>query len=187
MRVFGGVLFWVGLLLCIGSVVVGLVLGGRTVDQLRAAVSDAVPMADGTATIELADGDRRGIYEVTRGGSSSAECSVVGPGGTDVGVSSGFDLQGSAGGTDYVYVGDFEAPADGSHAVSCSGGQTVLGPSLDLGALGGGVVAVLAGIAGFLLGALLVLVGAVLWLIGRSRDRNAAARAAYGGQLPPSW
>lgn len=186
-------LFWLGVLLCIGSVVLGLALGGRTVDQLRTAVSDAVPMVDGTAAVQLVEGGQRGIYEVTVAESAMADCSVEAPDGTDVPVRRGEELGGSMGGTSYAYVGDFRAPQDGSYTVSCTGAQTVLGPSLDLGSLGGGVLSIVAGVAGFLLGAFLVLVGAVLWLIGRSQDRKRILAGRYPGQSsghlppPPSW
>lgn len=193
MRRAGAVMFWIGLVVCVVSLVVGFALGGRLVDRLGTVSSDAAPMVDGTATVELAEGERRGVYERTTGESSSPQCTVEGPDGADPGFSEGFGFVLPTGQSSLAYVGDFQAPVAGSYTVSCTGGTTVLGPSLDLGSLGSGLLGVVGGILGFLFGAFLVLLGGILWLVGRSRDRKRVLDHGYPQQAqggpppPPSW
>lgn len=180
MKRIGAVLFWVGLVITIVSVAVAIFSGIRAVDTVTTAVDKAAPMPNGSATVQLQEGDKRTIYEQasyedSAQGTSSAVCEVSDPDGNAVDLSTSTDLSGSDGDVSVVGVGSFEASQTGAYQVECTGATTLIGPSLDFGELGSGALGVLGGILGAGLGLLLLVLGAVLWFVGRSRAKKAAA------------
>ncbi|MGB3186725.1 MAG: hypothetical protein WBG36_12345 [Ornithinimicrobium sp.] len=184
MKRFGAIMFWVGLVLVIASVAVGVFGGLRAADAIGTAVDDAAPMPNGSSTVQLAQGDERTIYEESQTGVSVAECAVVGPSGQPVTLSRDTDQSGTLGDISYVNVGSFEGTEAGPYEVTCTGAITLIGPSLDFEAVGTGALGVVGGILGAGLGAILAIVGAIMWFVGRSRA-TAAATPSYGESSPP--
>lgn len=194
MRLFGAVLFWLGLVILFAGGVVTFLGGARAVEAVRATVDEAGPMTGGTATVQLEQGAQRTIYEQTQSEVPSTTCEVTGPGGSRPELTRSAELGGSLGGslgeTSYLNVGEFEAATTGSYTVTCTGAETLLGPSLDFANLGSGALGVLGGLLGSGLGLLLMLIGAILWFVGRSKDRTAAAQqgsGSYGGHGSASY
>ncbi len=189
-------MFWVGLVLVVASGALGVFGGLRAADAIGTAVQDAAPMPGGNSTVQLAQGDERTIYEESQTGLSVAECSVLGPSGQPVTLSRDTDLTGSLGDVSYVNVGSFEGTEAGLYEVTCSGAATLIGPSLDVEAVGTGALGVVGGLLGAGLGAILVIAGAILWFLGRSRSTAAGTPSdsgspppppgSYGGSVPPS-
>ncbi|MGB3827769.1 MAG: hypothetical protein WA962_03255 [Ornithinimicrobium sp.] len=188
MKRFGAILFWLGVVITIVGVGVSIFGGSRAFDAVSSAVDDAAVMPGGTATVQMEQGDVRTIYEQVEAGAASAECTVRGPDGEPVTLSTTPGFGGALGDISYEEVGDFEATQAGSYQVECTGGGTTLiSPALDFTTLGRGALGLLGGILGVGLGLLMMLIGAVLWFVGRSKAKNAAsgpmggAGGAYGG------
>ncbi|CAN5437459.1 hypothetical protein BH23ACT6_BH23ACT6_03130 [soil metagenome] len=186
MKRVGAIMFWLGLVLIIASVVVGVVGGLRAADAISTAVEEAAPMPGGSSTVQLAEDDQRTIYEQGQSGVSVADCVVLGPSGQPVPLSRDTDQSGSLGDISYVNVGSFEAAGAGTYEVTCTGALTLIGPSLDFEAVGTGAIGVVGGVLGAGLGVLLALAGAILWFVGRSRNTKATTGGPYGGAAPPS-
>ena len=183
MRTAGVIVFWVGTVLTILSVVLAVLAGVATARAADSINSEHTPMPDGVATVRLEVGEAREVYERTQAQNPSASCTLTRPDGSESAIEQQWDTRFETQGTAYVGLGRFEATTAGEHTVTCEGGETVLTPPVDIG---GFVVAVL-GIVGGVLGAVFfgatALVGAVLWFIGRSKMRNADSQGRGG--YPP--
>lgn len=209
MKRIGAILFWVGLVITIASVAVTIFSGLRAFDTLSSGVDGAGPMPNGSATVDMGEGELRTIFEDTSSGAASAVCEVSGPEGNMVPLESAQDFGaaedfgGTSDGVSYAEVGSFESTQAGQYQVDCSGGTTLIGPSIDIDELGSGALGVVGGILGVGLGLLLLVIGAVLWFVGRSRAKKAATsgpggpygqggysqggynQGGYGGPPPP--
>ena len=185
MKRWGGVVFWIGVLLLVAGAVAAVWGGTRAFGSVASAVESASSMPGGTGTIELDEGAQATVYQETSSVEPSAVCQAVGPGGERLRLTRSTETSGSLGDTSYVNVGSFQASRSGTYTVTCTGGQTVLGPSLDFDALGGGTVVLVLGLVGAGFGFLLVVIGAILWFVGRSRAANPDPPPASGGTSHP--
>ncbi|MGB5952468.1 MAG: hypothetical protein WBG57_08160 [Ornithinimicrobium sp.] len=183
MKRFGAILFWVGVMLCIVSIAVAAFAGFRAADAIQTAIDEAVPMPGGSSTLQLDEGDERTIYEQSQSGIPSARCSATGPGDAAVPINRTSDQSGTLGDVTYTNVGSITAGEPGTYTVTCTGAITLIGPSLNIEAVGTGIVGVVGGILGGVLGGSLAIVGVILWFIGRSRAK--AAAQSYGNSPPP--
>jgi len=184
MKRWGAVLFVVGVLLLVVGLAAAVWGGVRAFSSVTSAVESASSMPGGTGTITLERGEQATVYQETSSVDPTAACQVTGPGGERLRLTRSTELSGSTGEGNYANVGSFEAPRSGTYTVTCAGGETLLGPSLDFTAIGGGTLGVVLGLVGAGLGFVLVIVGAVLWFVGRSRG-NTATTTPAGGSYPP--
>lgn len=176
----GAITFWIGVVIGLASLALAIVTGMASFNAISDAVSEATPI-DGSKSITLDEGEERTIYQVEQGG-EEAVCTVTGPDGQELSLSSNSTVEGTSGDTTYVSLGNFTAEQSGAHEVTCEGPRTLIGPSLDVAGTVGGIFGVLAGIGGILLGGLIAIVGAILWFLGRGESKRAltAGPGGYG-------
>jgi hypothetical protein len=181
MKRWGAVVFWVGVVVLVVGVAAAVWGGTRAITSVTSAVESASSMPGGRGSIELESTEEATVYQKTSSVDPTAVCQVVGPAGNRLALTRSTETRGSLGDSSYVNVGSFEARQAGTYRVTCTGGETVLGPSLDFGALGGGTVGIVLGLLAAAGGFVFVIVGAVLWFVGRSR-----AAGATGSGAPPA-
>lgn len=167
MTTAGKVLFLVGLVLTVITVVAGIWGLNRAIQDFSQMERDAVAV-QGSASVPMEDGDVRLVLAPE---GSATTCTVTGPGGEELQVSSDPTMGQAAAQEGITVVGTFTAAQAGEHTVTCDG-PAELSPALSLrDAVGIGTAGV-AFLAFFPL-AFITLLGLVLWLVGRSRDRKA--------------
>lgn len=136
-------------------------------------------MPNGSTSVSMEEGELRTIYGASEQDTDSATCEVTDPDGQAVSVQPATNF-GDFEDVSPMEVGSFESTSAGVYQVECTGGATLMGPAVDLGALTSGIVGTLAGLLGVGLGGLLLVIGAVLWFIGRSKAKKAAQGGSYG-------
>lgn len=186
MKRWGAVVFWVGVVVLVVGVAAAVWGGTRAFTSVTSAVESASSMPGGMGSIELEEAEEATVYQKTSSVDPTAVCQVVGPAGNRLALTRSTETRGSLGDSSYVNVGSFKARQAGTYQVTCAGGETVLGPSLDFGALGGGTVGVVLGLLAAAVGFVLVIVGAVLWFVGRSRAASASGAPPPGGPGYPT-
>lgn len=175
MTTAGKVIFFVGLTLTVIAVAVGIWGITRAISDFSQMQDDAVAV-QGSATVPMDTDDVRFI--LADQGTDPA-CSVSGPAGDDVPITSDATMEQAAGQEGVTVVGMFTATQAGEHTVSCDAAAE-LSPALGIGDTVGIGAAGLALLALFPLG-FLTLLGLVLWLVGRNKDKKAVlGTAGYG-------
>lgn len=175
MTTAGKVLFLVGLILSVIAVVVGIWGINRAIQDFSAMQDDAVAV-EGTATVPM-DADDVRLILAPEG--TDPACTVTGPAGTQVPVTSDAVLDQTSGADGIAVTGMFTANQAGEHTVSCESAAE-LSPAMGLGDAVGVGAAGIAFLSLFPLG-FITLLGLVLWLVGRNRDKKSALDAAgYG-------
>lgn len=169
MTTAGKVLFFIGLVLTVIAVVVGIWGVTRAVQDFRDMADDAVPVA-GSATVAMEADDIRFILAPQ---GTDPACTVTGPSGNDVPVESETAIEdAAASGEGITLVGGFTATEAGDHVVQCDT-PAELSPALSISDAVGIGAAGIAFLSLFPLG-FITLLGLVLWLVGRNRDKKAA-------------
>jgi hypothetical protein len=168
MTTAGKVLFFVGLVLTVITVIVGIWGLNRAIQDFSQMERDAVAV-QGSASVPMEAGDVRLILAAE--GSDTA-CTVSAPGGEELEVTSDPTMGQAAAQEGISVVGTFTATETGEHTVTCDG-PAELSPALSLGDAVGIGTAGVAFLAFFPL-AFITLLGLVLWLVGRSRDKKAS-------------
>lgn len=175
MTTAGKVLFFVGLALTVVAVIVGIWGLNRAIQDFSAMQDDTVAV-QGTTSVPMDAGDVRFILAPQ---GTDPACTVSGPGGEDLAVTSDPTMDQAAAQEGVAVVGSFTATGSGEHTVTCDGAAE-LTPALGLSDAVGIGTAGLAFLALFPLG-FITLLGLVLWLVGRGKDRKSAAGAGgYG-------
>lgn len=147
--IIGGVVILLALLLCCGG---GIPTIGYVTDLMDA------PEHTGSHSVQLDEGESAAIWVEADSGTS---CSVTGPSGS-VSNEGGADQTVSLNGQELERAFAFDAPADGSYAITCTG-TFIVGDSMPM------TTVVLMGIGGALgcIGVVVLVVGLVLWLSRR--------------------
>jgi hypothetical protein len=185
LRRWGAVLFWVGLVLTLVSLV-ATVASGFSLARNAEGLEDARAIV-GSTTVTLQAGEVRGIVkESTQDPDPS--CAVTGPDGAEVPVRGAGELSSQWGLLSFIVVADFEATASGDHTVSCEGSAATLIPPVGVDGLLGGAFVIVAGVLGMGFGVTLALIGLVLWIVGRSQSSKAMqGPTGYQGYPPPGY
>ncbi|HIZ99118.1 MAG TPA: hypothetical protein H9805_11145 [Candidatus Janibacter merdipullorum] len=147
--IIGGVITLLAILLCCG--------GGIPMASYASDLMDA-PEHQGAHTLQLDEGESAAVWTEAGAGTT---CSVSGPSGS-VSNEGSAEQTLTVNGKELERTFAFDAPADGSYTVTCSG-TFVVGDSMPMAAVavmvGGGALGCLA--------VVLVIVGLVLWLSKR--------------------
>lgn len=162
MKLFGKILFWLGVLSLILGII-GAVLTGSKWDDVQDMLSVDQEIS-GTATVAMESGETRSILAKE---GVSGSCDITAPDGTDV----PFDANTAPAVDGWSMKGVFTAPEAGDYTIDCGDAGFGVSEPLAIGDalwLGLGVLA-----AVFLLplGLLLMLIGGLLWFFGRKKDR----------------
>ncbi|WP_374929242.1 hypothetical protein [Kytococcus sedentarius] len=192
MKLFGKILFWLGVLSLILGII-GAVLGATSVGKVNDAVNDKSSI-DGSTSIAMEDGETRMLFGPSSGGAD--QCTAEGA--TIEGAPAG--TSGEVNGEEIL--GIVTASGDGDVTITCEGqGYGLSGPASmgDFLKLGLGFLAAALLIP---LGLLLMLIGGLLWFFGRKKDRErrtsytngeysdqfsrSAPYSQRGGQAPPA-
>lgn len=186
LRRWGAVLFWVGLVLTLVSLI-ATVASGFSLARNAEGLEDARAVI-GSTTVTLQAGELRGIVKESTQDPDPA-CAVTGPDGAQVPVRGAGQMSSEWGLVSFLVVADFEATTSGEHTVSCEGSAATLIPPVGVDGLLGGAFVIVAGVLGMGFGVTLALIGVVLWLVGRSQSSKAAAQgpSGYQGYPPPGY
>lgn len=201
----GAIGIWIGILLIIGGIVLGIALVVAGARSLLSGFDDLqrVPI-DGGGVVRIDEAGTQTIYAErpsSQGGSSfstntfsgfgpSIAVRVIGPGGDDITVNSGGSTETyTYNGREGVKIGSFYAPVEGTYRIvtrnqdsTTTGGSwstIAVGDALELSGIG----AILGGVFG---GGLVVVIGLIVVIIfavrrSRSKKRITQASAPYPG------
>ena len=181
----GAIMFWLGVVIGLASIAAIVIGGFATARTVTDAIDSSEPMPGGTATRTMSAGDTISLYQ-TSGANGAVSCQVTAPDGSTSDVSSSVDASGEFNGDTFDLVGTVTAQTSGEHVFLCTGGETVIGPSIGIAEFGG-AFAVLGGFLGLLLAGLIGIIGMILWFLGRSKVKQATQGPGqqYGGPPPP--
>lgn len=180
MRTAGKVIFFLGLLLSVIAVAVGVWGLTRTV-QVASTLDGDVVAVQGTASVPMEQGDFRAVMADP---GADVSCTVTGPDGADVPVTQDPSMENVVGEGQQL-VGVFTAAAAGEHEVTCDAPAS-LSPALGFDDLAGIAAAAIAFLALVPL-AMLTLLGLILWLVGRNRAKKAALARQGGAHAVPGY
>ncbi len=162
MKLFGKILFWLGVLSLILGII-GAVLTGSKWDDVQDMLSVDQEIS-GTATVAMESGETRSILAKE---GVSGSCDITAPDGTDV----PFEANTAPVVDGWSMKGAFTAPEAGDYTIDCGDAGFGVSEPLAIGDalwLGLGVIAAIILLP---LGLLLLLIGGLLWFFGRKKDR----------------
>lgn len=161
---------WIGALVAVVSIAVGVTLAVVGFGQVADQAAKAVAVGDGVV-VELAEGDSMQLYIAgtqDHVADTLPECTVNGPAPTAPGTtqSSSFTYRHSQ----VSSFDSFRITTTGDYRVACDADGVLLAEQLSLGGIFSGVGGVLLAVFGGGAGVLLALIGLVLRIVGRGRE-----------------
>jgi hypothetical protein len=191
MRGIGRVLFWIGLVLVLASVTVGVIVAVMGFSRVAESAGNRIPV-DGSAQVSVQQNERRlffvpaeahhstgsdGETDTTYTPLAESNCTVEGPSAEELQVSGTHQF--TENGRPNIADGGFIAREAGTYTVTCSptpaDAQVTVAPPIAVGQIVGGVGGVHIAVFGGLGFGLLTVLGLILWLVGRSTLRKHGA------------